>query len=1147
MKISNRVSAIAIATVLAAHTARAEQADMSFDIEGQPVTEALQAFAEQSGYQMAFLAESAAGVEARPISGRFAPSDALNRMLEGTGLEYRFVDDRTIAILQRRADNSEGSRREEAGLRYAAADQAQVAGPLQQVAQAQTQTAQAQTQAGQQQVGRALELEEIVVTGSRIARTEFEAVSPLVSLGEVAFDRRGITKIEDELNSLPQVVGAQNSGQAHGSSGTATVDLRGLGDQRTLVLKNGKRLPFGSPQAVGANIDQIPSQLVERVEILTGGASAVYGADAVAGVVNFVMKDDFQGMEVDFQGGFHQTANDSSLIRPLLRGVNQDIPDNALDGTVLDLTVLVGTNFADDKGNVTMWFTYANDNEISENDRVVSACPLGAVSDTELTCIGATGNAFPGRFTDFGTGAGFNFTLDPQGSAGIDADGDGVTGLREFDNVTDTINFNRFGVFQRPRERFTLGASTHYDFTENHEFFLDVSFVDNSTHRTIAPSATFFETDNINCDNPLLSVDQQATFCQGGNTFVDENGVERGMLSIGRGFLAADPRFQGTDIQTFRVVGGFRGELWDGVDYELFGQFAKTDFSQEQTDFNLERIRQALDVIRDPQSGEIRCRDRSNDCVPLDIFSLDSSQNSDFKGIRPLPFTSNVSQEALDFIELPVLTLGETNQTVIGGNVSSDLTQYGIKSPFADSGIQAVLGFEYRRDQLRNNPDFAGRVPLAAGFGGPIDPVEGKVTVYEFFGEAEVPLVEGAFLMEKLTANAAYRFSDYTVTTGTGNTYTMGTSWQITSDIRARGQFARAVRAPNPVELFTPQSVGLFSLTRGENGLFEPCAGDFDPNTPNPEPARTFEECARTGVTAAQFGRIQDNPAGQFNQLQGGNPDLEPEKANTWTAGVIFTPNSVPGLSLTLDWYSIKLKRAVATIDPGLILNGCLDSGQPVFCDLINRGNGGRLFFQDDAFIESTNLNTGSIRTKGIDLDLNYNFDLEDAGFENAGAVDFRFLGTWLDEFQFRPLPKAVEAELADTLSPQAVKFDCTGFFGSNQCNRPRPEFRWRFSTTWLTPWGLDVTTTWRYFDSVTLFGGGPAVSSKLSSTSFIDLSFNYQVMDNVRLRMGVNNLVDKDPPVSSEAGIGFAEGNTFPGTFDVKGRFFFGGLTISL
>ncbi len=968
--------------------------------------------------------------------------------------------------------------------------------------------------------------DQIMVTGSRIKRGELTAVSPITALDSVEIDQRGVLRVEDLINTLPQAFGAEGSNLSSLSSGTATVNLRGLGTNRTLVLMDGKRLPFGSPQDVGADLNQIPAQLIERTEVLTGGASSIYGADAVAGVVNFVMKRDFEGLEADFQGSFFQSGNNRSGLERVLSDFNQPVPGSDVSGRSVEVNLIAGTNFADDRGNVTAWFGYADDNPVLQGDRVSSGCVLGTRNaGTDFACVGSSA-AFPGQFSNLGQATNpadnFTVTLDPQGTDGKDGDGDGITGLRAFDALRDTFNFGPDNFFQRPRERFVFGAKAHYEIAPKHEAFLDFSFSNTDTTAQLAPSANFSVTNSINCDNPLLNADQVATFCAPSNTFVDGDGVTRGNVTIRRRNIEGGPRRIGMELTTFRVVGGIRGEIADGFDYEVFGQFANTDVTELANDLNRARIAQSIDVITDSSTGQPVCRDQSGGCVPWDIFSLNSDG------------TTRVSQEAVDFLTLQLQAQGELKQTLFGGAITGDLDRWGVKSPFADRGVQAVAGFEYRRDQLEQTPDFAGQNFLAASTFANRDAVAGTVEVYEFFTEVQIPLIENVPLIEELTANAAYRFSDYTKTTGASSTYTAGMSWQVTPDIRARAQFARAVRAPNPVELFSPQTIQNFNLVSGSNGLFDPCAG--------PMPERTFEECARTGVTAAQFGNIVDNPNGEFSGLFGGNPDLDVEKANTWTAGAVITPRAVPGLTVSVDWFSIKVNNAIGNISPNLILDGCLTSGAPVLCDLIQRGAGGNLFVKDGTtFVQATSLNRGRDWTVGVDADVGYTFELDDVGLRNAGAMNIRWIGTWLDKLETRPLPK----ELESLVAPGDAEFDCVGFFAA-RCGTPTPEFRWRFTSTWETPWNLDLTTTWRFFDSTEQFGGGLPIDSKFDSTSYIDLSANYRVRENLNLRLGVNNVADKNPPVSSVVNQPpDGNGNTFPQVFDSLGRFFFAGVNM--
>lgn len=1001
-----------------------------------------------------------------------------------------------------------------------------------------------QTQASAQAVDVPSELEEIVVTGSRIQRSPLEAVSPVVSLDSAEIDQRGILRVEDLLKTLPQVIGAQSGARTHRTSGTATVDLRGLGSTRTLVLKDGKRLPIGSPQtapeAVGADLNQIPSQLVDRVEVLTGGASSVYGADAVAGVVNFIMKKDYEGLEFDVQGSFFQSGNDSSIATPVLRDFGRVPPEGDVSGRTVDINVVMGTNFAENRGNVTAWFTYANDNPVKQIDRAISACAFGTRNQgQDFSCAGST-NSFPGRFSDIGLADdpddSFTLTLDPQGTDGKGGGEDGITGLRNFDVERDLFDFAKDGFFQRSRERFTFGSSSHYEFADNQEFFLDLSFLRNETRSEFAPPPSLSRIPSVNCDNPLLSEAQLATFCADSNTFIDATGVERANLVIDRRFLEFGPRQLNFENELFRVVGGIRGEIVEGIDYELFGQFSTASANNLRDGMDVNKVNQAVDVILDtdessPTFGQPVCRDQSGGCVPLDLFSFN------------IDGTSNVTEEAIDFTRIPLVTLGNTKQTVIGGNVAADLTRFGVKSPFADSGLQAVFGFEYRRDQAHSQPDIASLEPLGISIGRPPAPVDGRVEVYEFFGELQAPIIENAPLIQELSMNAAWRFSDFTKTTGTNGTFTIGGAWAPSSDIRARGQFARAVRAPNPLELFTPQRNDLFALSAGENDLFDPCAGDFNPNTPTPEPQRSFEECARTGVTQAQFGGVPDIATGQFNQLLGGNPDLETEAADTWTAGAVITPRFIPGLVLSIDWFSIEVDRKIGVIPPQLSLEGCLDTGAPVLCDNINRGAGGNLFIEAEANVAAINLNTGSLTTRGVDLDASYEFALDDVGIDNAGALNFRLVGSWLDKFVEEPLPGALQ----ELVAPVDRKFNCAGKFGG-RCGRLRPEFRSRLVSTWNSPWGLDVTMTWRYFDSVHFFeADNPApVDEKLSSTSFFDFQAQYAITQNIELRMGVNNFLDKDPPLASHGATDFfGEGNTFPSTFDSLGRFIFTGMNV--
>ena len=946
-------------------------------------------------------------------------------------------------------------------------------------------------------------IEEIVITGSRIARTDLTSTSPITVLGNEEVDSRGVSRIEDLVNTLPQALAGQSAFSGI-NSGIATVNLRGLGAERTLVLIDGKRLPFGSPTKVAADLNQIPAQLIEQVEVLTGGASAVYGADAIAGVVNFRLKRDFQGLEAKLQGGFFQADNSVGRVERVLATFGQPDPGSTTDGGSVDFNVVMGGNLDNGRGNITAYFGYSRDEAVRWEDRDISACPFGTRNaGTELSCRGSGSQPALTRFTRAGAG-GFNLSLDPDTRA-----------LRPFDSASDTFNFSGGNYFQRPRERLTMGASMHYALNPRTEWFMDYAFVDNATTAQIAPSGLILgRTRSINCDNPLLSAGQLAILCDPAYTFVDSAGVERAPVFIGRRNLEGGPRRNEYKLASHRVVMGIRGELFENFDYEVFGQFANVDYSETLRNAVVTRkAALAIDVVADPTSGQPVCRSTrlglEPDCVPWNIFQ-----------------PGKVTREATDFITEPNLRNGFTEQLVLGGSLTGDLSGRGVRSPLADTGLKVVGGFEFRRDELALTPAPGGSVLVR-------EPVSGEVAVYELFTELQLALIEGRPLAEELLLHTAYRFSDYYDTTGTQNTWSAGLTWTINANARLRTQIQRATRSPNPIELFSPQGDNAVILSTGVNGLRDPCAGDFDPATATPEPAASLEQCARSGVTANLYGQILDSATGEFNTVTGGNPRLDPEVSDTWTAGIVLTPEFFPGLTLAVDYFSIDVEDFVDTVPPELALNNCVYNNDPFFCGLINRDNAGSLWLvQGEGFIRATNINTGRLATSGFDINAAYAFDIG-----KRGSFRLRYITTLLEEFEEQSLPGA-------------NTFDCAGFYGG-VCGTPRPEYRHRLALEWLSGNKLNASFTWRIVGSVDQFSSRPSpIIAQLEATNFFDLSLNYALLDNLDLRFGINNLLDETPPLTSIAGFGGTEtsgrGNTFPQIYDAQGRFVFGMIQAS-
>lgn len=941
--------------------------------------------------------------------------------------------------------------------------------------------------------------DEVIVTGTRIKNANLSSPSPVTSVDAGQIEARGTIRIEDMLNTLPQVSPAEGSSRANEAAGTATVDLRGLGAERTLVLVNGRRLPFGSPISAPADLNQIPAQLVERIDVLTGGASAVYGADAVAGVVNFILKDDFEGFQVDFQAGGYQTSNSNDRMERVLNQFGQPVPGSVFDGRSLNLNVMVGANTQDGRGNVTGYFTWRDQNEVLQGERISSACAVGsAAGGTDFSCSGS-GTTNPAQFANSAPVANpFRFTLDENGNP------------RPFVSPDDTFNFGPYNHFIRPNTRYAAGLIGRYEITDKIESYMEFGFNDDSTVAQVAPAGIFFgQTNSINCDNPFLTPALSQIICTNNGFTAADNAP----LFIGKRNVEGGGRRNAISHTSYRVVGGFRGALDDVWNYDVFGQYGHVRYSDESENFfNLNRVANALEVRIDPATGQPACQSVIDGtdplCVPYNPFAL-----------------NGVTQAALDYVQSPGFRKGSVSQKVVGGVLTGDLTSYGIKSPLANEGFQTVFGFEFREESLSQTNDFLTRT---GALGNPRADVSGKVAVYEFFTELQVPLISDRTMIDDLSINGAYRFSDYYHTTGSQSTYALGVNYSPAPGYRIRAQYQRATRSPNPIELFSPQNRFEFTLPVLGNGNFDPCAGA--------NPARTFQECAYTGVTQAQYGQILDSTTGQFNNLQGGNPNLDVEKSDTYTLGLVASPDFLPGLTVSVDYFNITVDGFIATVPEEIAMNNCLDTGDQFFCGLINRDPvNGALFGDPNAYILATNVNTGSLKTAGIDFVATYSFDVG-----SLGDIRFDYLSTYLMKRQKIPLP----GEPA---------FECAGFFSSTNstCGVSSPTYRHRLPVTWVTPWNdVSVQLTWRYFGGVDLLGtAGDTLNSHLGTRNYIDLAVRSEIVEGVEARFGINNLLDKNPPLSANvgsAGGSFGNGNTFPQVYDSLGRFIFLGTTLT-
>ena len=949
-------------------------------------------------------------------------------------------------------------------------------------------------------------LEEIITTGSRIrSNPNLAAATPVLSVTGTEGDIRGNVRIEDFINVLPQVFAGQASEVANGASGTATLNLRGLGSVRTLVLIDGRRLPYGSSGISSANLDVIPLQLVERVDILTGGASAVYGSDAVGGVANFILKSDFEGVELGYQYGRSYNNNSDNFWANVLEAAEQPVPGSAWDGTEQLFYTIMGGNL-ERGGNITVFASYEDRAEISQANRVFSGCSLG--QDDGPESFGGFGCVGSGNFRTFGGPGGF-FHQTEAGEI-----------IPYTGSPSQTYNFGPRNFFQRPSERYTLYGKATVDINDSIEAFADLSYMNNVSDAQIAESASFGR-HPINCSNPFINVPQDdgagGTITLSTDVFGCTDTSPTSTEFYDRAFAShrnveGGPRNSRLENSAFRLIGGVRGAFADDIwGWEAFVQVSETrDQSESTNDFVIANLHQAFNVTTDADGNPV-CVDPSGGCVPYNIFQ------------RGPAGESLVTQEATDFIQGIGLVNGSTRQRIYGGTLQADLGEYGVKLPSADYGMSVLFGFEDRKDELSSRPDEISQVDGGGftGVGGATLPVEGQVEVTEFFTEFELPLVSGVTAMEELTLRGQYRYSDYdrlgndTETSVDTNTYGVSLAWAPIQDLRFRAQYQRAVRAPNVIELFTGQNTNLPDLSGATNAngvqTFDPCATDA--------PRASFEECARTGVTQAQYGNIFDVLAGQTQSITGGNPDLEPEEADTITYGVVWTPSFVEGLSVSLDYFDISVEDVIAAGIPAqTILDNCLATGDPAFCSLITRDPDGSLAAGEPGVgFLSTNVNLAELETSGLDVQVLYTFDV------GAHTVNLDYAATYLDSLDNTPFPGGDPIE-------------CAGLFG-NECGTPNPEYRHRFVGTWQTPWSIDITGTWRFFGGVDNDDPDEVLESELDTVNYLDLAGTWYLMDDsLSVRLSILNVLGEDPPIFSAAGpASFGNGNTYPTVYDIS------------
>ncbi|MEL7199597.1 MAG: TonB-dependent receptor [Pseudomonadota bacterium] len=1057
----------------------------------------------------------------------------------------------------------------------------------------------------------------IVVTGSRIARDpNIGAPAPILSVTAEELKQAGTSDLVDTLRDIPALTTSTSSeGSIDGifsadiGVGQSVLNLRGLGANRTLVLVNGRRHVAGVDGQQAVDINSIPTALIERVETLTGGASSIYGADAVTGVVNFVLKDDFEGLQANIQGGL---SGEGDAFR-----INGDLT--------------WGVNFADGRGNFVVSGEYARADEIQIGDRAFSrdnnnsddqpnpalrfqTGELNATDTPNFLANGAfTGGLIPGsadgftptaaeqalidraansttrffapdpRFSlssaggivapgDIGlsdgpdingngiadcleSSVGFNSTFNPGafglagGCAVINADGS----LAVYQDGLVTGTFNQFGGDGIPNEfnvnslipeteRWSINANFTFEFSEEAELFFEGKYVSSTAEFQAQPN-TFYDLLTIRDDNPFITPELQ--------NFVAPlffgNGTDEGFY-ITRDPADLGPNRNREEYETLRFVAGLRGDITDHFSYEISGNYGT--FNRTTLDRNrviTDRWFAAIDVTTDVNGNPI-CRSDIDPTPPATTpFGIPVGDPGFFTfnpgdgTCRPANILGGVgaiSQEAIDFVTATIVNERELEQMVFSAIFTGDTGAF-FELPGGPVGF--VTGFEFREEVSRSNfdPLVRGVVPIDtpdANAGdlirdlptaanslvfdpdATVDNEGGEFTVYEFFGEVRLPILSGVPFAEVLELEGAVRYSDYT-TVGSTFTWNAGGIWAPVEDILFRGSYARAIRAPNITELFSPAQGATFRPV-------DPC--DVAELATAADPARRQANCealfAQVGIDptlgTGSYAYV-DPLTARFSGSISGNRDLQEETATTWTVGTQITPSFLPGFVLSVDYYNIELEDAINAVAAQDIVDNCVDSATIVnqFCENVDRrtDNGG---FR---FLRQTSINFARRETSGVEASVRYGFDLGDHNFVvNAG-------GTWVEKLNdfFDPAdPTAVDPELGEL---------------------QRPEWAGRGSLTWNWS-GLSLTYGVTYLDAMALRSAEIEAIGQGSSFQFTpengigddvfihDISFNYEATDQFTIYGGINNLFDRDPYVTEQA---------YP--VSPVGRYFFLGATYNM
>lgn len=943
----------------------------------------------------------------------------------------------------------------------------------------------------------------IVVTGSLIRNPNLTSVAPVTVIGANEIALRQAVNAEQLVRDIPGAVPGIGSQVNNGNAGVSTVNLRGLGSNRNLVLLDGRRIvPAGLTGVVDLN--NIPLALIERTDVLTGGASTTYGADAISGVVNFITRSDFSGIDATVTEGITQKG----------------------DGNTLRADATIGGNFDDGKGNAVFSIGYQKVKPVYQGDRDFSYYSLNSFTGA----VSGSGTTFPSRFV--------SGSLITPNATGGPASSTLFTGSRQINPTTGSLdaytqpyNFNPLNIFQTPFERFNMYGAGHYNVTDNIEFYTRGLFSKNRVSTILAESGAFSLSVDIPLSNPYLPVAARNQICSLGGltaaqcaasaaaTTTSNPNYRTFRTNLGRRSLEVGPRVTNYRTTVFDYEAGLRGDISDHLRWDVNGSYGESEVNQQITGYTLNsRFRDALLA-----TNTTTCLSGNTGCVPVNVFGGAGS----------------ITDPMIQYLGANASVTTRTSLAQVHGQLSGDIP---LTSPVADDPISFAVGGEYRYYTASVTSDELTRSGDLGGAGGATPDVNGEYYVYEGFGELDAPIVQNKPFFDLLDVQAGVRRSQYVIkATGTPKfgttTWKVGVNWQPVRDIKFRGNYQHAVRAPNISELFSPVTTGLTNLAT------DPCAGAAPVSN-----ATLRAVCLAQGAPTTAIGAISNPDAGQANITTGGNPDLKPEKSNSYTFGVVLQPRFLTGFTMSVDYYRIKITDAVTTPTPADLIGACFNApiATSAACTVIRRDPNTGNLSGDSATVPGlfgALSNLGVLKTDGIDLTANYTRNL---GF---AKLNLSFNGNWTHSSKFQATPTSLNRE-------------CVGYYSVN-CGLSgslQPEFTWNQRTT-LTIKDVDLSLNWRHIDKMryepadavdngdAYVGALPAQTglggtydfNKISARDYFDFSVRFGATENIDFTATVYNLANKKPPIvgGTIGATSYNSGNTYPSTYDPLGRRF--------